>query len=73
MTQMTLGTNIKENKNMQTQTAKNEFETITQKTKGILMAIDQKNFDGDHQKLKHKVLDASIEFMRSVILVQEMK
>jgi hypothetical protein len=23
--------------------------------------------------LKHKVLDASIEFMRSVILVQEMK
>lgn len=70
---MTLGTNIKENKNMQTQTAKNEFETITQKTKGILMAIDQKNFDGDHQKLKHKVLDASIEFMRSVILVQEMK
>jgi hypothetical protein len=37
------------------------------------MAIDQKNFDGDHPKLKHKVLDGSIEFMRNVILMQEMK
>jgi hypothetical protein len=38
---------------------------ITQKTKGILMVIIQ--------KLKHEFLGSSIEFMISVILMQDMK